>query len=289
MEDNKILRLNDRVTSKDEIVTHENDNPTFEFKPHPLPRTKVIGYAEKNGNIFGEKLWEEENQITIGGALFILEKLFGVKAGLYIENLNNIMGIAPNNQPTDMPKDEIVCLFGVGVGGCGDSIRSVKEVKFTEREIVEMIPFRITDEELTDVEQEKYWFKQVIDNKTRYYLKTFETEPVIKSLWKDGEGDEDGSEVEANVHESGRTEPIETFVELILKITKKDIREYFEIYEDIELARVNSIGLFTGCKRIQPDGTKEFQQVKLFSKLNIPNEMLTLSKDLTIVYRIYTS
>ena len=289
MEDNKILRLNDRVTSKDEIVTHENDNPTFEYKPRPLQRTKVIGYAEKNGNIFGEKLWEDENQITIGGALFILEKLFGVKAGLYIENLNNIMGVAPNNQPADIPKDDIVCLFGVGVGGCGDSIRSVKEVKFTEREIVEMIPFRITDEELTDVEQEKYWFKQVVDNKTRYYLKTFETEPVIKSLWKDGEGDEDGSEVEANVHESGRTEPIETFVELILKITKKDIREYFEIYEDIELARVNSIGLFTGCKRLQPDGTKEFQQVKLFSKLNIPNEMLTLSKDLTIVYRIYTS
>ena len=287
MEENNILRLNDKISSDDMIST--NNNPTFEYKPRPLARTRVIGYTEKNGNQFGEKVFDEENQTAIGGALFILEKLFGVESGLHVENLNNIMGVVPDNQPTDMPKDNVVCLFGVGIGGCGDSIRSVKDVKFTEREITEMIPFRVTDEELTDVEKEKYWFKQVTDNKTRYYLKTFETEPTIKALWKDGEGDEDGSEVEGNVHESGRTEPIETFVELILKISKKDVREYFEIYEDIELARVNSIGLFTGCKRIQADGTKEFQQVKLFSKLNIPNEMLTLSKDLTIVYRIYTS
>lgn len=287
MKDNDRIFLNDRISSSDIIST--NNNPVFEYKPHPLPRTKIIGYTEKNGNIFGEKLFEEENQITIGGALFILEKLFGVEAGLYVENLNNIMGVAANNQPSDNPKDNVVCLFGVGIGGCGDSIRSVKDVKFTDREITEMVPFRVTDEDLDESEKDKYWFKQVTDNKTRYYLKTFETEPVIKALWKDGEGDEDGSEVESGVHESGRTEPIETFVELILKISKKDIREYFEIYEDIELARVNSIGLFTGCKRILADGTKEFQQVKLFSKLNIPNEMLTLSKDLTIVYRIYTS
>ena len=51
MEDNKILRLNDRVTSKDEIVAHENDNPTFEYKPRPLQRTKVIGYT-------GEIKWD---------------------------------------------------------------------------------------------------------------------------------------------------------------------------------------------------------------------------------------
>ena len=128
------------------------------------------------------------------------------------------------------------------------------------------------------------------DNKTHYYLKTFEQQPVIKALWKDSDDqDEDGSEVEGGVHESTRTEPIETFVEMILKITKKDVRDYFELYGDIEQCRINSIGLFTGAKRNLSDGTTDYQQVKLFSKLNIPNEMLTLKKDLTIVYRIYTN
>ena len=76
---------------------------------------------------------------------------------------------------------------------------------------------------------------------------------------------------------------------MILKISKKDVRDYFELYGDIEQCRINSIGLFTGAKRTLPDGTEDYQQVKLFSKLNIPNEMLTLKKDLTIVYRIYTN
>ena len=200
------------------------------------------------------------------------------------------MGIATDGMSNDLYADTHVCLFGVGVGGCGDSIRSVKDVNFVEREIFEMVPFRITDEDLNPSEQKKYFFKMEKDNKTHYYLKTFEQQPVIKALWKDSDDqDDDGSEVEAGVHESTRTEPIETFVEMILKITKKDVRDYFELYGDIEQCRINSIGLFTGAKRNLSDGTTDYQQVKLFSKLNIPNEMLTLKKDLTIVYRIYTN
>ncbi|MGL5328771.1 MAG: hypothetical protein ACRDD7_05850, partial [Peptostreptococcaceae bacterium] len=134
------------------------------------------------------------------------------------------------------------------------------------------------------------WFKRPeTDGKTSYFLKSFENKPTIKVLWKDGEEGEDGSEVQSGVHNTTRTEPIETFIEMVLRITKKDVREYFEINGDIESARVNSVGLFTGILTDMPDGTKDYKQVKLFSKLNIPNEMLVLSKDMTLVYRIYTS
>ena len=91
------------------------------------------------------------------------------------------------------------------------------------------------------------------------------------------------------VHNTNRTEPIETFVELILKINKKDCREYFEINGEIEASENKLIGLFTGILSTNEKGEPEYKQVKLFSKLNIPNEMLVLSKDITIVYRIYTS
>ncbi len=76
---------------------------------------------------------------------------------------------------------------------------------------------------------------------------------------------------------------------MILKIKKKDCREFFEMNGEIEAARVNSIGLFTGILSQNEFGELDYKQVKLFSKLNIPNEMLVLSKDITIVYRIYTS
>lgn len=281
--------LKDSMSAFDTIDTSGGVPKVISKQQKPL-RTKVTGYLGDNINPFDEKIFDEENQIVIGGALFILEKVFGVEPNLYVDYLNNIMGIATEDMSTDLYADTHVCLFGVGVGGCGDSIRSVKDVNFVEREIFEMVPFRITDEDLNPSEQKKYFFKMEKDNKTHYYLKTFEQQPVIKALWKDSDDqDEDGSEVETGVHESTRTEPIETFVEMILKITKKDVRDYFELYGDIEQCRINSIGLFTGAKRNLSDGTTDYQQVKLFSKLNIPNEMLTLKKDLTIVYRIYTN
>lgn len=278
----KPLQINDSITNKDNII-----QPQRIIEQPKTLRTKIIGLD----SLTKEKLFETENKIVLGGALFILEKLFNIEAPINVDYINNIMGIATENPIEEKyPKNTCVCLYGVGIGGCGDSSLSVVNVNFYEREIFDMVPFRVTDEELNDVDKQKYWFKrQESDGKTSYFLKTFEQEPVIKVLWKDGEKDEDGSEVSTGVHDTVRTEPIETFVELVLKITKKDVREYFELNGDIDAARINSIGLFTGIKSTLSDGTEDYKQVKLFSKLNIPNEMLILQKDMTIIYRIYTS
>lgn len=288
--------------SKDVINLNDNLNPTdklsdkackkiepmrLESSQGKVLKTKIIGLD----SLTGDKLFEEENQIVLGGALFILEKVFNVEAPINVDYLNNIMGICTNSPEEEIyPKETGVCLFGVGVGGCGDASRSVVDVKYYEREIFDMIPFRITDEEFTGSDVGKYWFKRYeSDGKASFFLKSFEHKPEIKVLWKDGEEGEDGSEVATGVHNTERTEPIETFVEMILKINKKDCREFFEINGEIEAARINSIGLFTGILSTNEYGEPEYKQVKLFSKLNIPNEMLVLSKDITIVYRIYTS
>ena len=285
-----VLKLNDNLNSSDKMASapaKKVEPIRMECSQGKVLKTKIVGLD----TLTGEKLFEEENQIVLGGALFILEKVFNVEAPINVEYLNDIMGIATNSPIEELyPKETGVCLFGVGVGGCGEASRSVVDVKYYEREIFDMIPFRITDEEMAGSEKEKYWFKRYgEDGKISYFLKSFEHEPEIKVLWKDGEEGEDGSEVASGVHNTTRTEPIETFVEMILKVNKKDCREYFEINGDIEAARVNSIGLFTGILSTNEKGEPEYKQVKLFSKLNIPNEMLVLSKDITIVYRIYTS
>ena len=284
-----MINLSDNLNSTDKLVnTPAKVEPLrVESTQGKVLKTKIIGLD----TLTGEKLFEEENQIVLGGALFILEKVFNVEAPINVEYLNDIMGICTNSPIEDIyPRETGVCLFGVGTGGCGDASRSVVDVKYYEREIFDMIPFRITDEEFTGTDIGKYWFKRYeADGKISYFLKSFEREPKIKVLWKDGEEGEDGSEVATGVHNTERTEPIETFVEMILKINKKDCREFFEINGDIEAARINSIGLFTGILSTNEYGVPEYKQVKLFSKLNIPNEMLVLSKDITIVYRIYTS
>ena len=285
-----VINLNDNLNSTDKL----SNTPARKVEPMRVEstqgkvlKTKIIGLD----TLTGDKLFEEENQIVLGGALFILEKVFNVEAPINVEYLNDIMGICVNNPIDELyPKDTHVCLFGVGTGGCGDASRSVVDVKYYEREIFDMIPFRITDDAMEGSEADKYWFKRYeVDGKISYFLKSFEHEPEIKVLWKDGDEGEDGSEVASGVHGTSRTEPIETFVEMVLKINKKDCREFFEINGDIEAARINSIGLFTGILSTNERGVPEYKQVKLFSKLNIPNEMLVLSKDITIVYRIYTS
>lgn len=273
--------LKDSVNNNDKIKPMRIESKQGNLK------TKIIGLD----SLTKEVLFETENQIVLGGALFILEKVFNVNSPITVEYLNNIMGIAAENPIEEKyPKNTAVCLFGVGIGGCGDSSLSVVDVNFYEREIFDMVPFRVTDDELNEEDKEKYWFKRKEnDGRTSYFLKKFEQDPTIKVLWKDGDEDEDGSEVSSGVHDTARTEPIETFAEMILKITKRDVREYFEINGDIETARINSIGLFTGIKQTLSDGTEDYKQVKLFSKLNIPNEMLVNNKDMTIIYRIYTS
>lgn len=286
----KILTFSDHVNPTDTFRYEETKKPGF--------RTKILGgydpYTDRNGiTQLGETLFETENSMVLGGALFVLEKVFGVASPLTVDYLNNIMNVATTGVAVNeiYPRDNVVCLFGVGIGGSGETINSVRDVKFQEREVFDMIPFRVTDSVLAPTDVDKYWFKRKDPTtaKISYFLKKFEATPQIKVLWKDAEGDADGSSVETGVHNTTRTEPIETFIELNLKVGKNDCREYFELNGNVEQTRVNSIGLFTGIRSQLDDGTYDYKQVKLFSKLNINNEMLTLAKDLTIIYRVYTS
>lgn len=278
------LRLQDNMSQTDKIA----DSGMVQRIKHPSGycRTNIRAVDE-----FGQVLFEnEENQVVLGGSLFTLEKVWGVDSPLQVDTLNNIMGIATEGEPVLSKKETFVCLFGVGYGGCGDTVKSVKDVKYYEREIFDMVPLRVAAGKLTSQEEGQYFFKKKMqDSKTAYYLKKFEKTPTISVLWKDGQEGEDGTMVEEGVHATERQEPIETFVEMHLKITKKDVKEYFEMNGNIEEARINSIGLFTGVLVDLGGGNFDFKQVKLFSKLNIPNEALTLRKDMDIYYRVYTS
>lgn len=278
----KTINVNDTLKQRDTI-----SSPNFSLEEHKGFRTEITAVDD-----FGNTLFTTENRLVLGGALFTLEKLFGVKAGVDVDYLNNILGIATGGpEITEIyPKNNVVCLFGLGTGGAGDTITSVYDVATKEREVFQPVPFRFT-KTLTAEEQTKYYFGKpdAASGKTAYYLKKFESTPQIRALWDDGVNDQDGSPVQTGVHTSTRTEEIETFVEITLRVDKNDCREWFEANGQVEKARFNSIGLFTGVLADVGSGKMDYKQVKLFSKFNINNEMLTLSKGLTIIYRIYTT
>ena len=78
-----------------------------------------------------------------------------------------------------------------------------------------------------------------------------------------------------------------------MKISTKDVKDYFTYIEQSDKTRINTIALFNGKYVYNNDtdlnGVGDYQDVRLFSKLNIPVEYLSMNKDLNIIYRVYGS
>ena len=291
--------MNKNILLEDKLALTESELHTVTAGGSPQQnktfRTRIDAFDQ-----FGDPIFTRlENNVVLGGSIYVLEKLFNVRSGLQVDTLNNIMTIN-NATPAfgataNIPQDHCICLWGIGTGGSGDAIGTVKDVKFYEREIgsngvsSEMIPFRVTDTELVGAEAENYWFKkELTGGKKGYFLKKFASVPAIKALWCDGVDGEDGTEVHGAVHNTDRQDAIEVFAEMSLHLTKKDVREYFTLTGDIEKARINTIALCAAVKQKLSDGTFDYSNVMMITKLNFSNEMLE-NKEITFRYRIYTN
>lgn len=285
-------KLSDRIGTVD-VLKEQFSAP--KEKRHTTFRTEISATDE-----FGNVLFSNEhNETVLGGAITVMEKMWGIRSPLQVATINEIMDINSNVgvDPNPLTQDDIVCLWGVGIGGSGDAFGSIRPVNFYEREVGqngqrdEMIPFRVVQTPLSGDDAAKYHMMEErhSDGLFAYYLKGFEQKPQIKILWKDGEEGEDGSEVESDVHNTSRRDLIEAFVEMHLKLTKKDVREWFDVNGNIQLSRINTIALFTG-KRVEiAPGKFDYVNVKMFSKLNLDNEPLTNTKEINFTYRIYTN
>ena len=293
----EVKNLSDRLSAVENVKKQYSNGIKRGYKP--VFRTCITRLAY---NEFGECIAEDEfhNETVLGGALTVLEKLWGVAAPLKIASINNLLGINDTVSLADSSatNEDTVCLWGVGIGGSGDAFTAVKQVHFYERELGqnghtdEMIPFRVVSEPFSSTDpnySQYYMMHQRDDGYFEYFLKKFEIDPIIKILWKDGAEGEDGSEVGDDVHNTSRTDDIEAFVEMHCKVDVKDIREYFEHLGMTQMTRINSLGLFTGRYTKLDDGRYDYTNVKLFSKLNFNNEALLNAKTILYKYRVYVS
>ena len=293
----EIKHVNDRLYSNDK-VREDFLRPLKADGHHKTFRTKISAYV---GNEFGECLFKDaENETVLGGAQTVLEKLWGIESSLKVASINSLLGINDIVPLSDSSanNDDIVCLWGAGIGGSGDTFGSRRAVNFYEREVGQngqtdqMIPFRVVTEPFTSTDDnyEKYYMlRHRPDGLYEYYLKAFETTPIIKTLWVDGAEGEDGSEVEEDVYNTNRTDNIETFVEMRLKIGLKDFHEYFEHMNMTHMTRINTLALFTARRTEISTGVFDYTNVKLFSKLNMENESLINAREILYIYRVYVS
>ena len=310
--------------SYDDVMYDKNGIPFF-GKKIPTGKNKLgetIFRTERTKPIFSE-----ENMVTLGGCQYAMEKLFGVKNdyidvptmyskhGIGYEDSTPPSGDGYTYTTPDGAKNTIyryghfVQLFGVGITGTAENDITVHPVDYRENDIDiskvttdgltlegKMVPFRYTAEDLSSIDRRKYFGKKSDETGViSYYLKRFENPPSIKHIWKTGDDYEaeimvSSQEIwEDTVHHNA----VESFTDVVLKITKKDVKEWFTYLEQEDRSRINTIALFTGEYVDPPAGSTsdvgDYRDVRLFSKLNIPTEYLVLNKDLNIIYRVYTS
>lgn len=314
------IKVRDRLGLKDNIAFPK-------MKPGLWARTEVIGgYGDVNMNPIGkstlsETCFEEENIVPIGGVSYVMQQAFSIPEGqIQIPTLYEETGIGLPNSLTHKEQYEtpegyvnvqylyghFVQLFGIGITGTAENDVTVYKPDYREKSIElskvnadgltvtgTMLPFRYTAETLDEKERKMYFGKKTDDiGFTGYYLKRFETDAVIKHIWKTGEDVENETLISPEDVWSNTSglNAVESFTEIILKISKKDVKEWFLHLEQEDRTRFNTLALFNG--RFEKDHKDaadygDYRDVRLFSKLCINPEYLTLNKDLNIIYRIY--
>ena len=247
----------------------------------------------------GEVIFKNlKNKVIIPGSGFIARKLFDISSEEITPSYNTAFGSAMYTPTTDAAPTTIdaktvatkdnhkVLLFCCGIDGCGTQNSQVYPVDYKKWIATEnLIPFRyqLGSDDISDDLRESYFGRTEINGGEyiAYYFKRFEEVPTLVQQFIDG------TPVNADIYNSVKTESAETYVEMNLKITKQDIRDYFVATVGIDEARINSISLCS-VYPVEENGHLYFKDIRPVTKLNFPNEQfIDVSKGIDIIYHIY--
>jgi hypothetical protein len=293
--------------SNDRFALSYLDEPIFDPQQNTVPISGVQGIFEMlfgiNGPITIETLYSSHG---IG-----LPDESSVPSFLVPENDDIEAGATLRS--SIFQTGHLCQLVGIGITGTAENNITVHKVGYRETDIEMtvktadgnmdgiMLPFRYTESDLDPNERQLYFGKKLDaeTGKTGYYLKRFESWPEIKHVWRssDESAGTKVSEVAATnstIWDQSRDDALKSVVEIHFTISEYDLKEYFQYKLDqSESARFNTIALYTGrYSELNKSGDEQFGDycnVRLFSKLNIPTESVSLEKDLEFIYRIYGS
>ena len=239
-----------------------------------------------------------KNKVIVPGSGLIARKLFDISTAEITPSYNSAFGAAMYTPTSDTApsstdvnttatvNDHKILLFCCGIDGCGTENSQVYPVDYRKWiSPTDMIPFRyqLGTNDLSDELRESYFGRTEINSGEylAYYFKRFEGTPVLVQQYIDG------TPINSDVYESVKAESAETYVELTLRITKEDMRDYFIATVGIDEARINSVSLCSAYP-VEEGGYIYFKEIRPLTKLNIPNEQLIdVTKGIEIIYHIY--
>ncbi len=258
-------------------------------------RLNIHGYGTRprgvvSAYVHGTKipLFEgRENKVICDGSMFTASKHFDIAPPINLPSYNtalNLENIVPLT--TKERIDSLVCLFCVGVGGCGPEQSQVYDVDYTKWiDPDDLIPLRyqLADNDLSDSDREKYFGRKEVPamNRIAYYFKAFDFEPSFKAQYVDG------TPIDEHLYASDNVIDVEVFVELKMSITKRDCRDYYIAHSGINDAKINTISLCTAYPKPY-NGHTYYQEIRPLTKLNFSTEsLIDLTKGIDIVYDLF--
>lgn len=223
------------------------------------------------------------NDITIGGATFILEQMFKKASGNSRFNLTGFNDKQWESNITDSYIiEEKILGFMIGIGG--EDGLSVKAPNFTATRLDQFIPFRTytPDNPISDSDKSSYFLSSSITlngtNYTGLYAKKFNEIDIVPEY-------ADGSGVVTVDNMAITDSPIYTYAKLVMDIDTVDVREYFRAADGtISNCRVNQLGLIAG-RQLSGD---VYDDMKLVTIVNFKGRDLSNDENtLKMRYKIY--
>lgn len=250
-----------------------------------LPRgTHIFFIDDSTGKIYRE----EHNKVVLAGAQFTACKHFDIPVSVTLPNYNTELGIGNvSTQNMANPVPEYTYLFCCGTSGCGIEASQVYPVLYHSRiNPSAVIPFRYenSNNDLNKQQRQIYFGRKEFpdEGKIAYYYKAFDSQPQIYSRFVDG------TMIDNTVYSLQTTQKAVTMVQVRLKITMSDFRDWFFAKDGIENARINTLSLLTGWKSVDSrTGYVYYNDVRPLTQLNFTNEwLIDLTKSITIIYQI---
>lgn len=278
-------------------------------------------------DVTGELIFEGHNKTVIAGSALTAMKLFNLDRNCLdaTPTYDTIMGLDNGANGTTYPtvviKDangnvvgsmhdetqRTIIGFCVGQGGAGLDISDVFDVKYASWITPDnLIPFRYPLQNADNVDETMYKGRKALtladsSNRNAYYFKAFSNTPKLVQNYVSTIGTFSDAVSSSSVYNNSTSaDKAQSYVELHLKITKDDCREFFITHKGIENAKINQISLVSAWTKTvevtkmdslgnMKTGVYEyFQDIRPFSIINIPNEIISNhEKSLSIVYTLY--
>lgn len=183
-----------------------------------------------------------------------------------------------SENPRDLTLDYKIFLFCMGTSGCARGSQIKYEV--SNKGWInpsDLVPFKYVNlsEDLNEVQRRNYFGrKSILDkDKVAYFFKKFDSHALLSREY------EDGSPWTSELYNDSSTLRANVKVSITFNIDEDDGRDYFDNTTGINDARFNTIELLAAWPKVLDDGYTYYQDVRPFTRLNMPNKPLSSNGD----------